>query len=147
MKTVTGKTGFEYKEGENPIERLRNKLSVLFMVVETGKCEPKLKNEALKVMPEIIEHLENIEDFYQPVKERAFRVRHKQKSKYTRVESYRVVKHRDFVNLDKFKKYGLHLYERYNSFSDSIGEICEMKDGKWIRLSKGEIEKLYEKSN
>jgi hypothetical protein len=49
-----GKSGFVYKEDESPIERLRNKLSVIFMTIENGKCEPKMKNEALKVMPEII---------------------------------------------------------------------------------------------
>lgn len=64
MKTIIGTSGFEYKEEESPVERLKNKLSVLFLVVETGKCNPKLKDEAIKVMPEILEHLENIEEFY-----------------------------------------------------------------------------------
>ena len=146
MKTIIGKSGFEYKEDESPVERLRNKLSVVFLVVEAGKCEPSLQNEAMKVLPEIIEHLENIEEFYSPVKERAFRVRHKEQYLFG-VKGYRIVKHRDFVNLDKFKKYGIDLYERYNNFKDSIGEICEMKNGKWVKLSQGEIEKLYEESN
>lgn len=64
MKDRVGVTGFLYKDGADPIERLRNKLSVLFMTIENGKCDSKMKNEAVKVMPEIIEHLENVEEFY-----------------------------------------------------------------------------------
>lgn len=145
MKTITGKSGFEYKEDETPVERLRNKLSVVFLVVESGKCDPTLKNEALKVLPEIVEHLENIEEFYSPVKERAFRVRHRES--IHGITGYKIMKHRDFVNIEKFKKHGLDLYKRYNSFKGSIGEICEMRNGKWVVLSQGEIEKLYEKPN
>ena len=64
MKERTGKSGFIYKEDESPVERLRNKLSVIFMTIENGKCDRKMQSEAIKVMPEIIEHLENIENFY-----------------------------------------------------------------------------------
>jgi len=136
-----GKSGFVYKEDESPIERLRNKLSVIFMTIENGKCEPKMKNEALKVMPEIIEHLENIEEFYSGEQRRSFRVRHREKGW---LHKWSVVKHRDFVNLEKFKEFGIELYERYNSFKDSKGEICELKNGKWIVLTEEEIKKLYE---
>jgi hypothetical protein len=59
-----GLSGFIYKKDENPVERLRNKLSVIFMVIESGKCKKDMANEAIKVMPEIIEHLENVEEFY-----------------------------------------------------------------------------------
>lgn len=145
MKKVTGKSGFVYEGDETPVERLRNKLSVVFLVVESGKCDASLRNEAMKVLPEIVEHLDNIEEFYSPPKTRSFRVRHRELSFYDKV--YKVVKHRDFVNIDKFKKHGIHLYERYNSFTNSIGEICEMKDGKWVELTEEEIKKLYNESN
>lgn len=64
MKDRIGATGFVYKNGADPLERLKNKLSVLFMTIENGKCNSKMTDEALKVMPEIIEHLENIIEFY-----------------------------------------------------------------------------------
>ena len=60
------------------------------------------------------------------------------------LHKWSVVKHRDFVNLEKFKEFGIELYERYNSFKDSKGEICELKNGKWIVLTEEEIKKLYE---
>lgn len=146
MKKVTGKSGFVYEGDETPVERLRNKLSVVFLVVESGKCDANLRNEAIKVLPEIVEHLDNIEEFYSPPKIRSFRVRHKE-IHWDETKGYRIVKHRDFVNIEKFKKYGIELYERYNSFRDSIGEICEMKDGKWVKLTEEEIKKLYNESN
>lgn len=58
---------YDYKGGETPEERLRNKLSVVFTVVEhtsNGKCDKKLIDEAVKVIPDIVEHLDDIEEFY-----------------------------------------------------------------------------------
>lgn len=136
-----GESGFIYKTDENPVERLRNKLSVLFLVIESGKCEKDMRNEALKVMPEIIEHLENVENFYTSERVRSFRVRHRIKN---RLGDSVIVKHRDFVNDEKFAKYGINLYRRYNSMRDSTGEICEMKNNKWVVLTEEEIKKLYE---
>ncbi len=55
---------YNYEGDETPEERLRNKLSVIFMAVETGKCDKKLTEQAIKVMPDILIHLDDIEEFY-----------------------------------------------------------------------------------
>lgn len=58
---------YEYKGGESPEERIRNKLSVVFLTVESvqqGNCSENIADRAVRVIPEIIEHIEDIEDFY-----------------------------------------------------------------------------------
>lgn len=65
---------YTYKGEENPVERLRNKLSSVFTVIELierAKCSGDIGdmikrsgNEAVKVLPDIILHLEDIEEFY-----------------------------------------------------------------------------------
>ena len=132
-----GISGFEYKDEESPVERLKNKLSTLFLVIESGKCDSKMKNEALKVMPEIIEHLSNIEDFYSVGEDRSFRV----KGRY--ISSNRVWKQRDYVTLNKFIKFGVSVYEFCNTYKGSIGEIYEMRNDIWVKLTEQEIKKLY----
>lgn len=57
----------EYKGYETPEERLRNKLSVIFVtiqVAERGNCDMDMIKKSVEVMPQIVEHLEDIEEFY-----------------------------------------------------------------------------------
>ncbi len=67
MKQITGTSGYVYTNDETPEERLRNKLSPLFLAIEVadnGDCNKKIISEAVKTLPDILMHLEDIEQYY-----------------------------------------------------------------------------------
>lgn len=58
---------YKYKKDETPEERIRNKLSVVFLTIEQaglGECNSEMVKASLRVIPEINEHLDNIKTFY-----------------------------------------------------------------------------------
>lgn len=60
--------GYKYKKDESPEERIRNKLSVIFLTIEhasNGDCNLEMVKASLRVIPEINEHLDNIKEFYE----------------------------------------------------------------------------------
>lgn len=59
---------YKYKKDETPEERIRNKLSVVFLAIEqasNGDCNLEMIKASLRVIPEINEHLDNIKEFYE----------------------------------------------------------------------------------
>jgi hypothetical protein len=60
---------------------------------------------------------------------RAFRLRQR------RVDNGKIIKHCDYVGIDRFLKYGEDTYNRYNrpqnKYIASTAELCEMLNGKW----------------
>lgn len=76
---------------------------------------------------------------------RAFRVRQRNP------RTNRIEKHRDYVGLEKFMKHGIETYNRYMSYREwtwkvpdkerknYLAEICEKKDGEWVKLTREEV--------
>lgn len=72
---------------------------------------------------------------------RAFRVRQRNP------RTNNIVKHRDYIGIENFKKFGLDTYNRYKSYKEYrysipqeerknfIAEVCEKIDGKWKTIS------------
>lgn len=56
------KLKYEYKEGEACIERLKNKLSTVFLAIESSKSNEEIIKSAKKVLPDIRLLLEDISE-------------------------------------------------------------------------------------
>ena len=64
MRGKVGKSGFIYKEGETEIERLKNKLSTVFLAIETSKCKENVIRDAQNVLPDILMLLIDMEEYF-----------------------------------------------------------------------------------
>lgn len=57
-----GISGYIYKDDEDCIERLKNKLSTMFLAIEASKCEEDIIKDAINVLPEVLMLIQDIED-------------------------------------------------------------------------------------
>ena len=64
--------------------------------------------------------------------------------KCRKVSNNRVTNQRDYIGTDRLMDYGMKTFNRYNALKGHEPELYEKTDGKWVRLTQTQLNKIYD---